>query len=51
MVHEEIKLEIGFRTDMIIDKKVVVEFKSIEALAPIHYKQVQTYLKLADVKL
>jgi GxxExxY protein len=50
-VHEEIKLEIGFRADVIIDKKVVVELKSIEVLAPVHYKQVQTYLKLTDIKL
>ena len=38
LIHEEIKLEIGFRADVIIDKKVVVELKSIEALAPVHYK-------------
>lgn len=51
LVHEEIKLEAGFRTDVIIDKKVIVELKSIEALAPVHYKQVQTYLKLTNIKL
>ena len=38
LVHEEIKLEIGFRADVIIDDKVIIEFKSIEALAPVHYK-------------
>ncbi len=41
LIHEEIKMEIGFRADMIIDNKVVVELKSIEQLAPVHYKQVQ----------
>jgi GxxExxY protein len=51
LVHEEIKLEAGFRADVIIDKKVIVELKSIEALAPVHYKQVQTYLKLTNIKL
>jgi len=51
VIHEEIKLEIGFRADVIIDKKVIIEFKSIEALAPVHYKQVQTYLKLTGIKL
>lgn len=51
LVHEEIKLEVGFRADVIIDNKVIVELKSIEALAPVHYKQVQTYLKLTDIKL
>ena len=44
-------MEIGFRADVIIDKKVIIEFKSIEALAPVHYKQVQTYLKLTGIKL
>ena len=36
---------------MIIDNKVIVELKSIEALAQVHYKQVQTYLKLTNIKL
>ena len=51
MIHEEIKMEIGFRADFIIEDKVIVEMKSIEALADIHYKQVQTYLKLTGIKL
>ena len=51
LVHEEIKMEVGFRADFIIDDKVIVELKSIEALAEIHYKQVQTYLKLTGLKL
>ncbi|MDQ6812366.1 MAG: GxxExxY protein [Bacteroidota bacterium] len=51
LVHEEIKMDAGFRADVLIDNKVIVEFKSIEALAPVHYKQVQTYLKLTGCKL
>jgi len=51
LVHEKIKMEIGFRADFIVDDKVIVELKSIEALADIHYKQVQTYLKLTNLKL
>jgi GxxExxY protein len=51
LVHEEIKLEIGFRADLIIENKLLVELKSIETLADIHYKQVQTYLKLSKLKL
>ena len=51
LIHEEIKLETGFRADVIIGDKVIIEFKSIEALAPVHYKQVQTYLKLTGIKL
>lgn len=51
LVHEEIKLEAGFRADVIIDNKVILELKSVEALADVHYKQVQTYLKLTGLKL
>jgi len=41
----------GFRTDLIVDNKVIVEIKSIEKLAPVHHKQLLTYLKLTDIKL
>lgn len=51
LVHETIRMELGFRADVIVDNKVIIELKSIEALAPIHYKQVQTYLKLTGCKL
>ena len=51
LIHEEIKLDVGFRADIIIDNKVVVELKSIELLAPVHYKQLLTYLKLTNCKL
>jgi len=44
-------MDIGFRADVIIDNKVVIELKSVEALAPVHYKQVLTYLKLTNCKL
>ena len=47
----KIKMDIGFRADIIIDKKVILELKSIEILAPVHFKQVLTYLKLTDIKL
>lgn len=51
LIHEEVKMEVGFRADVIVEDKVIVELKSVEALADIHYKQVQTYLKLSDCKL
>jgi GxxExxY protein len=51
LVHEEIKLDAGFRADLILENILLVEFKSIEALADVHYKQVQTYLKLSNLKL
>ena len=51
LIHEEIRMEVGFRADIVVENKVIVELKSVEALADIHYKQVQTYLKLANIKL
>lgn len=51
LVHEEIKMDIGFRADVILNDKVIIEIKGIEALADIHFKQVLTYLKLTNIKL
>ncbi len=51
LVHESIKMEVGFRADIIIEDRVLVELKSLEKLAEVHYKQVQTYLKLTGIKL
>ena len=51
VVYEDVKLEVGFRIDLLVEDKVVVEVKSVEALADVHYKQVLTYLKLSDRKL
>ncbi len=51
LVHESVKLETGFRADVIIDNKVLIELKSIETLAPVHFSQVKTYLKLTDIRL
>ena len=51
LIHEEVKMEIGFRADVIVEGKVIVELKSVEALGDIHYKQVLTYLKLTNLKL
>lgn len=51
LIHEEIKMEIGFRADVILDDKVIIELKSIETLTDLHYKQVSTYLKLTNLKL
>ncbi|MBP1675767.1 MAG: GxxExxY protein [Bacteroidetes bacterium] len=45
------KLEIGFRADLIVENKIIIELKSVEELAPIHYKQLLTYLKLTNIKL
>lgn len=48
---DSVKLNIGFRADLIIEEKVLVEIKSIESLAPVHFKQVITYLRLTNIKL
>ena len=50
-VYEDVYLELGFRADIVVENKVIVETKSIEALAPIHGKVLLTYLRLADVRL
>ena len=51
VVWKEMKLDLGFRSDLIVEDMVLVELKSIEALAPVHYKQVLTHLKLTGLKL
>ena len=51
VLYEAVRLNLGFRADIIVNRKVIIEVKSIEALAPIHAKQVRTYLKLTDMRL
>jgi len=51
VIWEELKMEVGFRADIIVEDKVIIEIKSIEVLAPIHYKQLTTYLKITGLKL
>jgi GxxExxY protein len=51
VVYNEIKLDLGFRADLVVQKKVLIEIKSVENLAEVHHKQVLTYLKLTGIKL
>ena len=51
LVYEEVKLECGYRADLIVESSVVVEVKSVEALAPIHEAQVLSYLRLSGCKV
>ena len=51
VVYEDVRLDLGFRADLIVDRKVVVEVKSVEHIAPVHPKQLRTYLRLTDKKL
>ena len=50
-IYKEIKLDVGYRIDIIVESKVLIEIKSVEALAPVHFAQVLTYLKLSNLKL
>jgi GxxExxY protein len=49
--YEEVKLEVGFRIDLMVGEKVIIEVKSVECLAPVHRKQLETYLRLTDRRL
>ncbi len=51
VVYEGIKLEAGYRIDIIVDEQVIVEVKSVDAIAPVHEAQVLTYLKLSERRL
>jgi GxxExxY protein len=48
---DELKMDIGFRADLIIENKVIIELKSVEKISPVHPKQLFTYLKITDIKL
>lgn len=48
---EEIKMEVGFRTDLLVERKVIIEVKSVEKLNDIHLAQTLTYIKLSNCKL
>jgi GxxExxY protein len=50
-LYDELKMELGFRADIIVENKVILELKSLEVLAPVHSKQLLTYLKLTELKL
>ncbi len=51
VVYETVRLEAGFRADLIINDCVIIEIKSVEAVTPVHLKQLRTYLRLGDKKL
>lgn len=51
LIYEQVKLECGYRTDLVVNKKVIVEIKSIEALNDVHLTQMITYLRLSNCKV
>lgn len=51
VIYKDQKLEVGFRLDILVENKVIIEIKSVENLAEVHHKQVLTYLRLTGLKL
>lgn len=51
LIYEEIKLDVGYRLDILVEKKLIIEVKAVEALNDVHLAQVLTYLKLSNCKL
>lgn len=51
LVYKEVKQDVGYRIDLLVENKVIIEIKSNENLAPVHFAQTLTYLKLSDKKL
>ena len=51
IIYDKIHLDAGYRIDLLIDNKLIVELKAVELLLPIHLAQTLTYLRLADYRL
>jgi GxxExxY protein len=51
VIWDNIQIDQGIRADLIVNYKVIVEIKSVEAISPVHHKQLLTYLRLTDMKL
>jgi GxxExxY protein len=51
LIYKEVKMDTGYRVDLLIENKIIIEIKSVENLAPVHFSQTLTYLKLSGIKL
>ena len=51
LIYEEVELEVGYRVDLLVQKKLIIEVKAVESLNSLHMAQLLTYLKLSDCKL
>ena len=51
VTYEDLRIDGGFRADLLVEEKVLVELKSVERTAPVHNKQTLTYIRLADLRL
>lgn len=50
-IYKDVNLDVGYRIDLMVEGKVIIELKSIESLAPVHFAQTLTYLRLSGLKL
>ncbi|WP_428224210.1 GxxExxY protein [Flavobacterium sp.] len=51
LIYEDVKMDVGYRIDIIVEEKFIIEIKSVEALNDVHLAQILTYLRLSDCKL
>ena len=51
IVYKEVKLDHGYRIDLLVEHQIVIEIKTVESFTDVHFAQVLTYLKLGDYKL
>ncbi|HEV7378498.1 MAG TPA: GxxExxY protein [Dyadobacter sp.] len=51
MIYEDIRLDVGYRLDMLVENKIIIEIKSVDVLLSVRHKQIITYLKLSKLKL
>lgn len=51
MIYDTVKVDIGYRLDILVENKVIIEIKSVETILDVHHKQLITYLKLSGLKL
>jgi GxxExxY protein len=51
IIYDNVRFDEGFRADLIVEEKIIIELKSVEQIAPVHKKQLLTYLRLSDKRL
>ncbi len=51
VIHRDVRLDCGYRLDMLVEESVVVELKAVDRLAPVHVSQLMTYLRLSDLRV
>ncbi len=51
LIYEDVKLDVGYRLDLLVENKVIIELKACETLNDVHLAQILTYLKLSNIKL